>query len=109
MSPTKAAYWLCGIILVILVAQWSLPERLPEVAPPEPTAECKGDPITVEYPFNGTMVEPHACKPQCADGKQRYILYTNGVATQCSDPPSCLDWGEDHGETCIVPLKTPTS
>ncbi|MCA9370395.1 MAG: hypothetical protein KC680_00340 [Candidatus Peregrinibacteria bacterium] len=68
---------------------------------PEPDQMCEGDPIEVEYPYYGGMLSPHACQPQCDDGKQRYVLYSNGKATQCQKIPGCLDWGEDQGVTCL--------
>ena len=72
-----------------------------EAPPPSPPEEaCTGEPITVTYAYSGTVAEPHACAPQCTDGKPRYILYVNGKATQCETPPGCNDWGEDHGITC---------
>ncbi len=71
-------------------------ERLPE-------QECDGEALPVEYPFQGGFIEPHACNVQCADQIQRYILYSNGLATPCEKLPGCLDWGEDRGITCRPP------
>jgi len=66
--------------------------------------ECKGQPLEVDYPYHGGFLDPHACKIQCEDGILRYIVYTNGKATQCDTTPGeCLDWGEDHGFTCVIP------
>lgn len=70
---------------------------------PKPDQVCEGQPIAVDYPYYGGMLGPHACKPQCDDGKQRFVLYSNGKATQCGKTPGCLDWGEDQGVTCIPP------
>lgn len=64
---------------------------------------CKGTPISVDFPFEWTVSKPHSCAPQCADGKPRYILYSDGQATQCEDPPGCNDYGEDNGITCTPP------
>jgi hypothetical protein len=72
------------------------------LAPHEPK-ECEGDPITVTYPFEGGFLDPHACAPQCVDQKQRYIIYSNGFATQCEKPPGCRDLGEDRSVVCIIP------
>ena len=62
---------------------------------------CIGDPINVDYDYNRQMLQPHECKVQCSDDRPRYILYTNGLATQCEDPPGCNDLGEDRGVTCV--------
>lgn len=78
----------------------------------EPIADgesCIGEPIVVDYAYDYRMLEPHACKPQCADGKQRYILYANNVATQCDTPPGCNDWGEDRKVTCMPPTVSAVS
>ena len=96
----------CGLILLVLVLQVVFPRQAPSVTDVEPDQECEGEAIVVDYPYNGGVNEPHACAPQCEDGKQRYILYTNGMATPCQTVPGCLDWGEDQGITCKVPNKT---
>ena len=70
---------------------------------PKENQPCEGEPIEVNYAYYGGMHSPHGCAPQCEDGKQRYLLYTNGKATQCQKVPGCLDWGEDQGVTCIPP------
>ncbi|MDO8648391.1 MAG: hypothetical protein Q7R81_01270 [Candidatus Peregrinibacteria bacterium] len=77
----------------------------PQARPEEPIVEeeCVGEPIVVAYAYEGTVVEPHACLPQCSDDLPRYVLYTNGKATQCEPPPGCNDFGEDTGVTCKVP------
>lgn len=64
---------------------------------------CVGEPIVVDYVYDYRMLEPHVCKIQCSDTKQRYIQYTNGIATQCETPPGCNDWGEDRRVTCVPP------
>ncbi len=70
---------------------------------PKENQPCEGKALPVDYPYHGGMLTPHACAPQCEDKAQRYILYTNGKATQCQTVPGCLDWGEDQGVTCIPP------
>lgn len=66
-------------------------------------APCEGDPIPVSYPYANGMAAPHECLVQCREGGRRYILYSDGVGTQCQTPPGCSDWGEDNGVTCIPP------
>ena len=70
---------------------------------PKHNKECEGEPLEVDYPYHGGLLDPHACAVQCDDQIQRYIVYTNGKATQCQRLPGCLDWGEDHGVTCVIP------
>ncbi len=99
-----------GIVLVAMVVQAFIPARAPGAARPQPDAPveaCVGEPIAIDYPYEGMSVDPHTCKVQCEDGKQRYILYTNGKATPCERVPGCLDYGEDRGITCTPPTKTP--
>lgn len=64
---------------------------------------CEGVPLTVSYPYMGGFLEPHACAIQCQDHQQRYIVYTNGFATQCEKLPGCRDLGEDRGVICVPP------
>lgn len=109
MRDTKVIYGFCGLILIVLVLQAVFPKQAPAITDVEPEDECKGEPIVVDYAYNGGVNEPHACAIQCQDGKQRYILYTNGVATPCQDLPGCFDMGEDQGITCRVPNKTAVS
>ena len=101
-----------GIIVLVVVAQAILPERIPPPAPPTPPAQqatCIGTPIKVSYAYTGGYIQDHACLPQCADNKPRYVLYTNGEATQCETPPGCNDTGEDTGVTCVLPAQSVTS
>lgn len=93
----------CGIMLLIVVAQAVTEPAVPVAPPPKPASECVGDPITVSYPYVGWS-KPHACAPQCKDDRPRYVLYSDGKATQCETPPGCNDWGEDKGVTCVPPL-----
>ncbi len=72
-------------------------EMIPEVA-------CVGEPIVLSVPYTGTVVDEWSCQPQCEDDKPRYLLYTNGKATQCGTPPNCYDTGEDNGVTCMPPV-----
>lgn len=101
-------YGFCGFIVLLLAVQWILPERVPTLEPPEPQAECKGEPIFVDFAYNGGVNEPWTCRVQCDDQKQRYVVYTNGTATQCEDLPGCNDWGEDNGVTCTAPMANQT-
>jgi len=90
-----------GLITVVVVAQAFAPERIPVVKNTEKA--CIGEPIKVDYPYEGGYLDPHACKPQCGSDQRMYILYENGFATQCETPPGCNDWGEDNGITCKPP------
>lgn len=63
---------------------------------------CTGEPIAVDYPYKGSIEDPHSCAVQCRTGTPSFILYSNGLATQCEPPPGCLDWGEDHGILCTL-------
>lgn len=93
-----------GLILVIVASQAILPERYVPEAQEEVAAEpCIGKPIPVDFPYMGNVAEPWSCKPQCEDGQPRFILYSNGKATQCETPPGCNDFGEDRGVTCEPP------
>ena len=94
-----------GVIFLVLLYQAIRIPKIPEVEPREDKTivDCTGAPIFVPYAFEWTIAEPHACKPQCTDGKQRYIVYNSGLATQCEAPPGCNDIGEDTGVTCKIP------
>lgn len=97
----------CGLMLCILMVQAVLPESALPVPPPTlPTGTCLGQPIVVDYAYSGWL-QPHACKVQCADDDPRYILYTDGRATQCQRPPGCNDEGEDKGIFCDPPTQSP--
>lgn len=100
---TNIVYGFCGFVLLLVVVQWMLPERIPEVAPPAPIGACEGEPIFVTYAYTGAVNDPWECQVQCDDQKLRYIAYTNGLGTQCQDLPGCNDWGEDNGITCTTP------
>ena len=91
-----------GVLLLILLYQAVRVAKAPVIVQ-DAEAACIGDPIRVDYAFAWTVEEPHACAVQCTDGKPRYILYTNGLGTQCETPPGCNDYGEDNGVICTVP------
>jgi len=93
---------LFGVVLVSLL-YFSI--REPKVPPPDVIEEedCVGEAIVVDYDYQGGVNTPHECKIQCEDDEPRYILYANGMATQCEDPPGCIDAGEDDGITCTPP------
>ncbi|UPA22628.1 hypothetical protein K8942_00225 [Candidatus Peribacteria bacterium] len=98
----------CGLILLIVAVQ-SLFPRAYVPAPPPPPQEigtCTGEPILVDFAFTGGVNEPWTCREQCDDNEPRYILYTNGRATQCETPPGCNDTGEDNNITCVPPVKS---
>jgi hypothetical protein len=97
----KAVATVIAVIFGVLIFQSFIADTSKNEFKPEPDQACEGTPIEVTYPYYGGMLQPHACKPQCDDGLQHYILYTNGKATQCQKIPGCLDWGEDQGVTCI--------
>lgn len=99
----------CGIMLAIVFVQAVLPAPAPPSAPPPaPAATCIGTPIPVDYAFAGWN-QPHACAVQCEDDRPRFILYSDGKATQCQTPPGCNDEGEDKGILCTPPLTTSAS
>lgn len=90
-----------GAIAGVLIYQSFLVDTSGARFAPKPDQPCFGEPLAVDYPYEGGMLDPHACAVQCEDGVQRYIVYTNEKATQCQEVPGCLDWGEDQGVTCI--------
>lgn len=95
---------LLGILLLIVVAQSVIPSQyVPQEREPVEEQACIGTPIRVEYAFNGGYLDPWACEEQCGSDQPRYVLYSNGKATQCETPPGCNDFGEDNGITCIPP------
>ena len=77
--------------------------------PKPPPVACIGDPLPVDQDYGGGPIKEWSCKPSCDDGKQRYLVYKNGYATQCGAPPNCYDDGEDKGVTCEIPGKTVAS
>lgn len=91
--------YVCGIMFVVVFAVAILPSRRPIPPPAPPIGPCIGEPIPVDYAYSGWL-QPHACAVQCEDDKPRYILYTDGSATQCQTPPGCNDEGEDRGIFC---------
>lgn len=95
---------LMAILLFVAFQAFTAPrgvKRTPRF--PEEGEPCTGEPIEVEYAYDGALLGPHECQVQCKDEKEHYILYTNGMATQCEPLPGCSDWGEDHGVTCAIP------
>jgi hypothetical protein len=105
-NPERATIGLLSAFLGILMVQ-ALTGPVVHGTPGDSAGDgdpCIGEPITVNYAYNRGVLEPHACQPQCADGRQRYILYSNDLATQCQTPPGCNDWGEDRGVTCVPPV-----
>lgn len=94
-------------MLCIVLVQAVTDPMPPTAPPPEPATACIGEPIVVSYEYSGWS-KPHECAVQCKDDRPRYIVYTDGRATQCETPPGCNDWGEDKGVTC-VPSLTSTS
>ena len=92
---------LCALLFVVVIQALREPE-VPKREVVKKDTMCKGEPIFVDYPYSGEFLDPWECKVQCDDGIQRYIYYSNGLATQCQDLPGCNDWGEDHGETCTA-------
>src|SRR3990167_9081500 len=104
-DPAKATIGVLSAFLAILVIQTMRgPVNHGKAGDIDAEGEpCMGEPIVVDYAYDYKIMEPHACKPQCVDGKQRYIAYTNGLATQCEMLPGCNDVGEDRRVTCVVP------
>lgn len=95
---------LFGVIILLLLLQAMFPRQ---AKPFDITAtaeeDCEGEALSVPYEYTGGVVEPWSCQVQCQDQKLRYLVYTNGVATQCEPLPGCNDWGEDRGVTCKIP------
>lgn len=88
-----------GILLILTIVQSVVPKQyVPEE--PEEMEPCVGQPIFVDFEYNGMVNEPWSCEEQCNDHQPRYILYSNNRATQCETPPGCNDYGEDRGVTC---------
>lgn len=97
-----------GALVFILFVQALFPPSAPVRDPEDLVAgDCVGEPIEVPYAYTGSPVDPWSCQPQCEDDEPRYLLYTNGVATQCQEPPGCFDSGEDNGVTCRIPEDAP--
>lgn len=90
-----------GLIVVITAFQALTREPIEPTIPPLQGASCEGEPIEVDYPYGGGLMAPHECTIQCDLNSPRYILYSDGKATQCERLPGCTDWGEDNGVTCI--------
>lgn len=109
LDATIAALGLMAVMLVVVLWQQIHPAQEPAVTFEDSGTPCVGDPIEVAYSFKGNPEGPWECQVQCSDNKPRYILYTNGIGTQCDTPPSCNDRGEDDGVTCEPPLVTPAS
>ncbi len=109
MKPLdRAIVGLCTLILLTVAIQAFFPAQyvsVPQV-PKTPVIACAGAPIVVDFPFTGGVNEPWTCKVQCDDDEPRYILYTNGKATQCEIPPGCNDTGEDSNITCTPPANS---
>ena len=99
----KAVVAIIAAISFVLVYEAFIKDTSGKEFKPKPNQPCEGTPIAVDYPYHGGMLQPHACKQQCEDQIQHYILYKNGKATQCQKLPGCLDWGEDQGVTCVPP------
>ncbi len=96
-----------GALLLVVAVQSLFPRAyVPEPKPPVVEVPCLGTPINVDFAYNGTVNEPWSCQEQCEDDQPRYLLYTNGKATQCQVPPGCNDTGEDTGVTCVPPNAT---
>ncbi len=106
---TRMIYGFCAFLVLLLAVQAVLPDTDPKIEIPEPTTACVGEPIVIPQAYEGTVVDPWTCRVQCDDGKRRFILYSNGRATQCDTLPGCNDWGEDNGITCTPPNATPVT
>ena len=94
------------VIALFVVFQAFLMPRMSTRTPRYPTEgeSCVGEPIEVDYEYDGALLGPHECKVQCGTEQERYILYTNGMATQCEPLPGCSDWGEDNGVKCELQM-----
>lgn len=101
----KAVTVLILTIALVLLYEALIDGSNTEKFQPKKNQPCEGEALNVDYPYYGGMLQDHACKPQCTDKVQRFVLYSNGKATQCQKVPGCLDWGEDRGVTCVPPLE----
>ena len=70
---------------------------------PRRELDCIGTPIAVSAWYQLRSLVPHSCAPQCEDREFHYLLYRNGLATQCEALPACRDLDEDFGVTCRLP------
>lgn len=102
----KSITGMCIAIVLIVAVQAFLPEnyKTPPPTPPAKMVDCRGAAIPLNQPYLGVPIEPWTCKIQCDDGKPRFILYSNGKATQCDTPPACFDSGEDNNIECKPPV-----
>ncbi len=108
LQDTRIPYVFLTAILLIVALESLTSGRGVASAPNEPSRPaytasgipCKGAPIKVDYAYDGYPVGPNECLKQCNNKQQMYILYTNGLATQCQDDLGCNDTGEDGGTTC---------
>ena len=103
-KDTTTNYLIGGILSLIVVILAVEQLFMPVISIkdlPKNGDTCKGEPIVVSYEYGGGMMDPHECAPQCEDEIQRYIMYTNNIATQCQILPGCADWGEDNNVTCV--------
>lgn len=100
----RSVIGILGVLALIVIVQSLMPREYVS-QPREPVVEkpCTGQAIQVAFPYTGSINDPWTCKEQCDDNKPRYILYSNGKATQCETPPGCNDIGEDRGITCTPP------
>lgn len=109
IDPTATA--VIGMTLVLVAVGWH------QTHPPSQASNfisashkaCTGLPIVVSYPYKGVPENPHECIVQCQDQKEHYILYSNGMGTQCDTLPNCNDRGEDDGVTCDPPNQDSTA
>jgi hypothetical protein len=104
LRTSKPLLLFFGVIVALLFFHAMFPPNPPQRdLSAAATEDCIGEPLSVPYEYTGNVVEPWSCQPQCADKKQRYLVYTNGLATQCEMLPGCNDYGEDRGQTCRIP------
>ena len=93
-----------ALLVLVLVYQGVREAKIPNIVEQsQPSVACKGTPIVVDFTYTGGVAEPHSCKLQCEDGLEHFVLYANGMATQCEALHGCNDYGEDNGVTCEPP------
>ncbi len=108
LQDTRIPYVFLTAILLIVALESLTSGRGVASAPSEPNRPaytdsglpCQGTPIKVDYAYEGYPAGPNECLKQCNGKQQMYILYSNGLATQCQDDLGCNDTGEDNGITC---------
>ena len=71
-NTSQIATGALGLILLLLVVISLAPENyVPETPGPVVEEACVGDPIIVDFAYNGTVNDPWTCQEQCQDDRPR--------------------------------------